>query len=43
MKNNQFYSSSRRRTPWDGKEILTPILSFIKSYYLDSYNRKHPR
>lgn len=43
MKNNQFYSSSRRRTPWDGKTDLTPIQSFIKSNYLDAYNRKHPK
>lgn len=43
MPNHKFNSSSRRRTPWDGRETLTPIQAFIKSNYLDSYNYRHRR
>lgn len=42
MKKNDFYSSSKRRTPWDGKEDLSPTQSFIKSNYLDTYYNRHP-
>ena len=41
MKNN-IYSSSQRRTPWDGKKELSPVQSFIRSEYLDTWNRHHP-
>ncbi len=41
MKNN-LYSSSQRRTPWDEKKDLSPVQSFIRSEYLDTWNRHHP-
>ncbi len=41
MKNN-LYSSSQRRTPWDGKKDLSPVQSFIRSEYLDTWHRHHP-
>ena len=42
MKKNNFYNSSKRRTPWDGKEDLSPTQAFIKSNYLDTYYNRHP-
>lgn len=41
MKHNP-YSSSQRRTPWDGKKDLSPVQAFIRSEYLDTWNRHHP-
>ena len=43
MKNNQYYGSSKRRTPWDRKKELSPVQSFIKSNYLDTYYDRHPK
>lgn len=42
MKKNNFYNSSKRRTPWDEVESLTPTQAFIKSNYLDTYYNRHP-
>lgn len=41
MKNNQYYSSSKRRTPWDGQDELSPTQLFIKSKYLGDYSARH--
>ncbi len=41
MKNNKY--SSRRKTPWDGKSVLTPTQSFIKDKYLNRYDYRHPK
>lgn len=41
MKHNP-YSSSQRRTPWDGKKDLSPVQAFIRSEYLDTWHRHHP-
>lgn len=40
MKNHP-YSSSQRRTPWDGKEDLSPVQAFIRSRYLDTWQSHH--
>ena len=40
MKNHQ-YSSSQRRTPWDGRSDLSPVQSFIRSNYLHTWYRHH--
>ena len=41
MKNHLYYSSSKRRTPWDGQDELSPTQKFIKDKYLDNYYSKH--
>jgi len=38
----KYRNTSRRKTPWDSKNVLSPVESFIKSNYLDAYNIKHP-
>ena len=38
---NHLYSSSQRRTPWDGKKDLSPVQAFIKSNYLDTWYSHH--
>ena len=44
MKEKQMtVSSSRKKTPWDEKDDLTPTESFIKSNYQSHYDEKHPR
>lgn len=42
MKNNKYQSSSKRRTPWDEQDELSPVQSFIRSNYLDTYYNRHP-
>lgn len=41
MKKRQF--TSRRRTPWDSKNELSPIQVFIKNKYEENYISKHPK
>ncbi len=41
MKNNKYISKSRRSTPWDCFEELTPLQDFIRSHYVDHYDRTH--
>ena len=38
----QYKNHSRKRTPWDCNTSLSPMETFIKSKYLDSYDYKHP-
>ena len=38
----QYKNHSRKRTPWDCNTRLSPMETFIKSKYLDSYDYKHP-
>ena len=33
---------SRRRTPWDDQEVLTPTQEFLKMHYLSRYEDRHP-
>ena len=33
---------SRRRTPWDEQEVLTPTQEFLKMHYLSRYEDRHP-
>ena len=35
-------TSSKRRTPWDGKKFLSPYEKFIKDQYLGVYSSRHP-
>lgn len=35
-------TSSKRRTPWDWKEDLSPYEKFIKDRYLEVYSNRHP-
>ena len=37
----QYKNHSRKRTPWDCNTSLSPMETFIKSKYLDSYDYKH--
>lgn len=41
MKNR--IDSSRKKTPWDLTEELTPLQEFIKNKYIENYKSKHPR
>ena len=41
IKNNK-YHKSRRKTPWDYKDELSPIETFIRSNYLNAFNL-HPK
>lgn len=41
MKNR--IDTSRQRTPWDSKDDLSELQSFIKNKYLENYNFKHPK
>lgn len=34
---------SRKATPWDGKENITPSQSFISKQYKEHYMQRHPR
>ena len=43
MKINKYYSSSKRRTPWDSQKELSPTQLFIKEKYLDNYYSKHSK
>ena len=38
---NQSLTSSRRRTPWDYKESLSPYEQFIKDQYVEVFDRRH--
>jgi len=33
---------SRRRTPWDGNDDLTPVQQYIRTQYLARYEERHP-
>lgn len=35
-------NTSMRKTPWDSHPELLPMEDFIRSNYLDSFNRRHP-
>lgn len=37
----KYKNHSRKKTPWDHNNDLSPMESFIKSKYLDSYDYKH--
>ena len=37
------YSSSQRRTPWDGRKELSPFQDFIRSNYLETWQDHHVR
>lgn len=39
---NKYRNTSRTKTLWDNHAELTPLETFIKSSYLDSFNYKHP-
>lgn len=41
MKNNKYDSSSRRRTPWEDKDDLSPLEVFICNEYHDHYDNHH--
>ena len=36
-------SKSRRKTPWDTKEALTPTQEMLKEHYLKHYADRHPK
>ena len=40
---NKYRNTSRKKTPWDTKESLSPLEAFIKTKYLDSFSYKHPK
>lgn len=42
MKYNKYYKS-RRKTPWDFKDELTPVEDFIRSNYLDAFKQHHKK
>ena len=37
------HGKSRRKTPWDNNEILTPIQSFLRMHYIEHYEARHPK
>lgn len=37
------YSKSRRRTPWDGEQELTPTQEFLRTHYEEHYEARHPK
>ena len=41
MKNNNNRSHSRSKTPWDEREDLSPLESFIRDEYKDHYKKRH--
>lgn len=41
MKNNKYHSHSRRKTPWDEKEEVSDIASFIREEYRRHYLYHH--
>ena len=41
MKNR--IDTSRKKTPWDNVENITPVQSFIKGKYQENFNNKHPK
>lgn len=43
MHNNPYTSSSRRKTPWDDKDTLSPTQVFIRDKYLNEYYSNHPK
>lgn len=43
MNNNKYRSSSRRRTPWDDKDVLSELESFILHEYRQHYSFHHQR
>lgn len=42
MKTKYKRNTSRRATPWDKMEELTPLQDFIKSRYIEAYDVRHP-
>ena len=43
MKNKSDRSKSRRITPWDGEDDLTPTQEFISRHYKEHYMQRHPK
>jgi transposase-like protein len=39
---NKYHDTSRRKTPWDNLDDLTPSQELISNHYLKSYEQKHP-
>ena len=37
------HSKSRRKTPWDDTEELTPTQRFLQTHYKERYVARHPR
>lgn len=37
------HGKSRRKTPWDNSEKLTPIQSFLRMHYIAHYEARHPK
>ena len=33
---------TRKRTPWDGEEKVTPTQEFLRMHYKANYERHHP-
>ena len=40
---NKIYNPSRRATPWDNKDDILPIETFIRSNYLEYFNHHHKK
>ena len=36
-------SKSRKNTPWDGLEGLTPTQEFLQMHYIAHYDQRHPK
>ncbi|MCD7894802.1 MAG: hypothetical protein LUG60_14090 [Erysipelotrichaceae bacterium] len=43
MKTKYKRNVSRRATPWDNYQELTPLQDFIKNRYLEAYEVRHPQ
>ncbi len=43
IKHNSDRYKSRRKTPWDGAEKLTPTQAFITHQYEEHYMQRHPK
>ena len=43
IKSHGSHGKSRRRTPWDNNESLTPIQSFLRMHYIAQYEARHPK
>ena len=41
MKNNEYRSHSRKRTPWDDKTDLSPLEVFVRKEYKDHFEMHH--
>ena len=43
MKNKSDRSKSRRITPWDDEDKLTPTQEFISRHFKEHYMQRHPK